>query len=280
MQDNLLNIHRKQGKLTWESICVDHVFFAISESEKRLRDELGKENFFVFPLGSFLNLRLMAEIAGVDLTSETIPELLGDIDILMLTDILTPEEERAFYDLVVDRLEPVVNRYLRIHTGLELCWVYNLQLHPTQFANPEVYIPIYDVNSFEDSIENAGLTIAAIHRVLEAINMASLFGSGEFYSDLIKTLEIAYATDKFKERDTLEYRKKVAEELNDQGIVTYQGNILIYIAEKLYNPGFPALKQKHIKRALKLKLGRVPTENEIQSITNELITKGYNVQLS
>ncbi len=281
MSNSLLNIHKGEEPLTWDKICQDHVYLAITKVEKRMRKELKKEEFFVFPSGSFLNLRLMAEIAGVEVTAETIPELMKDIDIIMLTDSIPDGSEgmKVFFKLAEKKLDPAVSKFLEKNTGLERCWVYNLQLYPAEFANPEVYIPHSEVIEPEDNIDNAIVIVAGIKRVLEGINMASLFGRGDFYSRLIETLEIAFSSDKFKRRDTPEFREFLTQNLNDDTIIDYQGNILIYIAEKLYKPGFPPIKLKHIKRALKLKFGRYPDDAEVEWVIDDLSAKGYRVQV-
>lgn len=276
MNNELLQVHIGTQPLTWEAIYQDHIFYAINESENKLKAELGTENFFVLPMGSFLNLRAMAEIADIQLNKHTIPLLLNDIDILTITDILSPEQEAKFYNLV-ERLDPIINRFLRINTGIELCWVYNLQLHPVQFDDPDAYTFIPEETTSEAYIEAAELTIASIKRALEAINMSNLLGKGDYYEKFLQTLDISF-TKNLNGQITPGFLNAISAKLRDPVVLSYNGNFLQYVASTLYEPGFPALKLKHIKRALKIKYKTQPSDYQVRLVASELSFKGYRIQ--
>lgn len=255
--------------------------FALQKAEKKLRDATGTDILFLFPSGSVLNLDLIAKIAGVEVNKATIPLLISDIDILMLTDNLSDYSQQEALSQTAEHYNPVINRFLLSTIGKELCEVYNLTLFPSEFSNPKVFIPTIG----EEIRDNVSVLREGIRRAVGGLKLIKLSGRGNYDDKFRETLNSAY--DMAKETyDNNEFRELLAEEVSSQlgisiapdELINYQGNILHRIAEEFEKVNPYMVKTKHIQRALKIRFNRNPSPTEVSEIHHELSDKGYPLQ--
>ncbi len=284
--NNLLDqLNTNESADPWDRIGEPHICSAFLTVESKIKQALDRDNFFIFPMGSVLNLKLMAQIAGVNVDRYSIPQLIGDIDVVMITDELNDESSRTNLDHLSLKLNPILNRYLRIYTSIELCETYNLNLFPIEFANPKTYIPT-EGESIED---NVSVLIEGIRRAVGGLRLAKFFEKGDFSGTFYDTLQVAFQTDQFQQHYNQEFKEELAKKLQKAGEplglnidysdeVAFDGNILHKIANEFDKVNPYMLKIKHIKRALNLRLQRVPTLEEVGEVHNLLLSKGYSVQ--